>query len=630
VLGESSQPFYTPRAARPAMHIRVARPDDVPGIVALVDEHVQRGDLLPRSAESIRQSLNDWLVGIDAGGSVVACVSLLYYTDALAEVRSLAVADRVKGQGWGSTLLKALIAKAKLRDVPTLFALTRAVDFFQKVGFTISQRERFPEKVWRDCRVCPLLERCDETAVVLHLRPTAPRPTIPLPVLRAARRAPQAAALSPQPLQREQGEPDVTKKPTIKKVVLAYSGGLDTSVIVPWLRENYGCEVICFCANIGQGDAELAGLEEKALASGASKVYVEDLRHEFAKDFLFPMLQAGAVYERRYLLGTSIARPLIAKWQVAIAEAEGADAVAHGATGKGNDQVRFELTYKALNPTLKVIAPWREWDIRSREDALAYAKAHNVPVVHTEKSIYSRDANLWHISHEGGILEDPANEPEESMFLFTTAPEAAPDAPEVVKISFEKGLPTAVNDVPMPPAALIEKLNSLGARHGVGRIDLVENRLVGMKSRGVYETPGGAILYAAHREMESLCLDRDTAHFKEELALRYAELVYYGKWFTALREAMQAFIDQTQQNLTGWVKVKLFKGNVSVIGRQSPNSLYREDFATFGKEDVYDQKDALGFITLFGLQMKVAAMMEVSDGGKTRYKAPDYSKFKRD
>lgn len=417
---------------------------------------------------------------------------------------------------------------------------------------------------------------------------------------------------------------------SVNKVVLAYSGGLDTSVIVPWLRENYHCEVICFCADIGQGAGELEGLEEKALASGASKVYVEDLRHEFAKDFLFPMMQSGAVYERRYLLGTSIARPLIAKWQVAIAEAEGAEAVAHGATGKGNDQVRFELTYKALDPTLQVIAPWREWDIRSREDALAYARKHNVPVTHTEKSIYSRDANLWHISHEGGILEDPANEPEESMFLWTTSPHDAPDEAEEVKIDFEAGLPVAINDVQLPPAALIETLNKLGAKHGIGRIDLVENRLVGMKSRGVYETPGGTILYNAHRELESLCLDRDTSHYKEQVAVRYAELVYFGQWYHSLRESLQSFIEQTQQQVTGWVKLKLYKGNVIVAGRYSPNSLYREDFATFGQEDVYDQQDAVGFITLFGLQMKVKAMMEVSDGGKTRYAAPDYSKFKRD
>lgn len=417
--------------------------------------------------------------------------------------------------------------------------------------------------------------------------------------------------------------------PSINKVVLAYSGGLDTSVIVPWLRENYGCEVVCFCADIGQKE-DLSGLEAKGLASGASKVIIEDLRHEFAQDFLFPMMQSGAIYERQYLLGTSVARPLIAKWQVAIAEAEGADAVAHGCTGKGNDQVRFELTYKALNPTLKVVAPWREWNIRSREDALAYAKKHNVPVTHTEKSIYSRDANLWHISHEGGILEDPANGPEKEMFLWTVDPEDAPDEPEVIEIAFEHGMPVSVDGVKMPPAALIEKLNDLGAKHGIGRIDLVENRLVGMKSRGVYETPGGTLLYTAHRELESLCLDRDTVHYKEQIALRYAELVYFGKWYHTLREALQAFVTETQQTVTGWVKLKLYKGNATVIGRYSRNSLYREDFATFGQEDVYDQKDAVGFITLFGLQMKVKAMMEVSDGGRTRYAAPDYSKFKRD
>jgi argininosuccinate synthase len=419
-------------------------------------------------------------------------------------------------------------------------------------------------------------------------------------------------------------------KKSVNKVVLAYSGGLDTSVIVPWLRENYGAEVICFCADIGQGEGELDGLREKALASGASKVYVEDLRDEFATDFLFPMLQAGAVYEKQYLLGTGVARPLIAKWQVSIAEAEGAEAVAHGCTGKGNDQVRFELTYKALNPTLQVIAPWREWEIRSREDALAYARKHGVPVTHTKKSIYSRDRNLWHLSHEGGILEDPAQTPEPSMYQWTVAPEEAPDEPAVVQIDFERGVPVAVDGVAMSPAALISHLNDLGAEHGVGRVDLVENRLVGMKSRGVYETPGGTILYAAHRELESLCLDRDTLHYKEQMALRYAELVYFGKWYHTLREALQEFVTQTQETVSGWVKLKLYKGSVTVLGRSSQHSLYREDFATFGKEDVYDQGDAEGFINLFGLQMKVKAMMEVSDGGRTRYAAPDYSVFKRD
>jgi argininosuccinate synthase len=608
------------------IHIRPAQPDDVPAMLHLINEHVRRGDVLPRTAQSIRETLSEWLVGIDADEELVACVSLLFYTEALAEVRSLAVADKAKGKGYGRILVRTLLTNAKQRGVPTVFALTRAVGFFQKLGFQITAKERFPEKVWRDCSVCPLLHNCDETAVVLNLNEPAAGQPIPLPMLHLSSQATQ----STNPIFSSRGESIPMSKPKINKAVLAYSGGLDTSVIVPWLRENYGCEVICFCANLGQGDEELVGLEEKALASGASKVYIEDLRHEFAKDFLFPMLQSGAVYEKQYLLGTSVARPIIAKWQVAIAEAEGAEAVAHGATGKGNDQVRFELTYKALNPTLKVIAPWREWDIRSREDAIDYAKKHNVPIVHTKKSIYSRDRNLWHLSHEGGILEDPSLEPEESMFQWTVSLMDAPDEPEVVQIDFEKGVPVAVNDVQLPPAALIEKLNELGAKHGVGRIDLVENRLVGMKSHGVYETPGGTILYAAHRELESLCLDRDTNHFKEQIGVRYAELVYFGKWYHSLRESMQAFIDQTQENITGWVKVKLYKGNVIVIGRHSPHSLYREDFATFGQEDVYDQKDAVGFINLFGLQMKVAAMMEVSDGGKTRYAAPDYSKFKRD
>ncbi|MDP7544935.1 MAG: argininosuccinate synthase, partial [Anaerolineales bacterium] len=386
---------------------------------------------------------------------------------------------------------------------------------------------------------------------------------------------------------------------------------------------------ICFCADIGQGE-ELSGLPEKAVASGASQCIIKDLREEFARDFLFPMLQSGAIYERQYLLGTSVARPLIAKWQVQIAEDEGADAVAHGATGKGNDQVRFELTFKALNPTLQVISPWREWDIRSREDALDYARAHNVPVEATEKQIYSRDRNLWHLSHEGGPLENPANAPQEDMYQWTVAPEQAPDQPEQVEIAFEAGAPVAVNGELLTPAALIEALNALGAKHGVGRVDMVENRLVGMKSRGVYETPGGTILYAAHRELESLCLDRESAHFKEQVALKYAEMVYFGQWYHDLREALQAFITETQRPLTGWVRLRLHKGSVSVLGRHSANSLYREDFATFGQEDVYDQKDALGFINLFGLPMKVKAMIEHSDGGKKRFAAPDYTKFKRD
>ena len=614
------------------MHIRAAKPTDIPGIIALVEDHAMRGDMLPRTAESVHETLGNWLVGKDEEDEIVACVSLHRYTPALAEVRSLAVADKVKGQGYGRTIVKAIIAEASQRNIPTLFALTRVEPFFQKLGFHTTSKERFPEKVWRDCQSCPVFHNCDETALYMHMAPIQPAAYIPVPIPVRVRASALAALTRPEIIHSTPEEKGVVpmSNTSVNKVVLAYSGGLDTSVIVPWLRENYDCEVICFCANIGQGDRELDGLREKALASGASKVYVEDLRHEFAKDFLFPMIQSGAIYERRYLLGTSVARPLIAKWQVAIAEIEGADAVAHGATGKGNDQVRFELTYKALNPTLKVIAPWREWDIRSREDALAYAKAHNVPVVHTEKSIYSRDANLWHISHEGGILEDPASEPEESMFLYSNSPEDAPDEAQVVKIDFDKGIPVAVDDVQLPPASLIATLNELGAKHGIGRVDLVENRLVGMKSRGVYETPGGTILYAAHHELESLCLDRDTNHYKEQIGVRYAELVYFGKWYHSLRDALQSFVDKTQESVSGWVKLKLYKGNVIVVGRSSENSLYREDFATFGQEDVYDQADAVGFITLFGLQMKVKAMMEVSDGGKTRYAAPDYSKFKRD
>ena len=419
-------------------------------------------------------------------------------------------------------------------------------------------------------------------------------------------------------------------RPSIKKVVLAYSGGLETSIIIPWLQQRYGCEVVCFCANVGQGSLELEGLQQRGLASGASKVIIKDLREEFASEYLFPMLQSGATYEKKYLLGTASSRPIIGKWQVRVAEEEGADALAHGATGKGNDQVRFELTYKALNPTLRVIAPWREWEIRSREDAIAYADKHNVPINHAARSMYSRDANLWHLSHEGGLLEDVSAEPTASLFQLTVSPEEAPDQPEYVTIYFERGVPKMVDDVSLSPARLISTLNMIGARCGIGRIDIVENRLVGMKSRGVYETPGGTLLYHAHRELESLCLDRDTLHFKEVLGLRYAELVYFGKWFHSLREAMQAFIRQTQQSVTGWVKLKLYKGNVIVAGRYSPNSLYREDFATFGKEDVYDQSDAQGFINLFGLQMKVKALMEATGGGKTSYAAPDYSKFKRD
>ena len=418
-------------------------------------------------------------------------------------------------------------------------------------------------------------------------------------------------------------------KPQVKKIVLAYSGGLDTSVIVPWLKENYGCEVVCFCADVGQGDEDLRGLEQKALRSGASQCVIRDLKEEFASEYLFRMLKAGGVYEHKYLLGTSVARPLIAKHLVDVAHEVGADAVAHGATGKGNDQVRFELTVMALDPRLKIVAPWREWDIRSREDAIAFAAKHNIPVVATIKSIYSRDSNLWHLSHEGGLLEDPWNEPEESMYQISTSPENAPDEPEYVTIEFESGTPVAVNNEKLSAAKIVERLNTIGGTHGIGRVDLVENRLVGMKSHGVYETPGGTILFNAHRELESLILDRETMHFKEMVAIKYAELAYNGLWFTPLREAIDAFVDSTQGPVTGTVRLKLYKGNIISAGRKSPFSLYREDFATFGQEDVYDQSHAEGFIRLFGLSMKVRALNGLPVSGMDMPK-PDYSRFKRD
>jgi len=394
----------------------------------------------------------------------------------------------------------------------------------------------------------------------------------------------------------------------IRKIVLAYSGGLDTSVIVPWLRQNYGCEVVCFCAAIGQDD-ELAGLEEKALASGASKLIIRDLREEFIRDYILPTLQAGAIYERKYLLGTSMARPLIAKHQVEVAAQEGADAVAHGATGKGNDQVRFELTYKALNPRLKVVAPWREWSIRSRQDALDYAAEHHVPVTATAEKIYSRDANLWHLSHEGGVLEDPWNEPEEDMFMLSVAPEAAPAEPETILLAFEQGVPTRLNGERLGLVELLRRLNEGAGKHGVGRVDLVENRLVGMKSHGVYETPGGTLLLTAHRELESIVLDKDTLRAKDRIAIDYADLVYNGRWFTPLREAYDAFVRETQKNMTGELRLKLYKGNAIIVGRRSPFSLYSEDLATFGEDAVYNQKDAEGFMNLYGLPLLVQALL---------------------
>lgn len=397
-----------------------------------------------------------------------------------------------------------------------------------------------------------------------------------------------------------------------KKVVLAYSGGLDTSVIIPWMKEHYDdCEVIAVAANVGQGDFELEGLEEKALKTGASKCYIEDLTDEFAEDYIIPTMQAGAVYEGKYLLGTSFARPIIAKRIVEIAKKEGAEAIVHGCTGKGNDQVRFELAIKAFAPNMDVIAPWRFWELNSREKEIEYAEKHNIPLKIKRETNYSKDKNLWHLSHEGLDLENPANEPQlDSILEMGVSPEKAPDAPTYVTIDFEKGAPVAVNGERLKAAALITKLNELGGKNGVGIVDMVENRLVGMKSRGVYETPGGSILYYAHQSLEEICLDKETQHYKMMTAMKFSELVYNGQWFTPLREALTAFVDKTQENVTGQVKLKLYKGNIMNAGMSSPYSLYSEEIATFGEDDVYDQADSAGFISLFGLPIKVKALME--------------------
>lgn len=398
----------------------------------------------------------------------------------------------------------------------------------------------------------------------------------------------------------------------VKKAVLAYSGGLDTSIIIPWLKENYGCEVIAVAADVGQGK-ELDGLIEKAIKTGASKCYIEDLREEFVNDYIIPTLKAGAVYEGSYLLGTSFARPIIAKRVVDIALNEGADAICHGCTGKGNDQVRFELTIKAFAPHIKIIAPWREWDIKSRDEEIDYAIAHNIPIPITRETNYSKDKNLWHLSHEGLDLEDPGNEPLYDKILeLGVTPEKAPDKATYVEIEFEKGCPVALNGKRMSAVDIITELNKTGGENGIGIEDIVENRLVGMKSRGVYETPGGTILYKAHDVLETLCLDRDTQHFKQQLSIRFAELVYYGQWYTPLREALSAFADSTQRTVTGRVRLKLYKGNIINAGVWSPYSLYNEDIATFSKDEVYNQKDAEGFINLFGLPIKVKAMLEKS------------------
>ncbi len=393
-----------------------------------------------------------------------------------------------------------------------------------------------------------------------------------------------------------------------KKIVLAYSGGLDTSIIIPWLKENYDNDVIAMVGDVGQGD-DVEAVVKKAYDTGASKVLVEDLREEFLTGYVFPALKAGAVYEHKYLLGTSLARPVIAKHQVEVALREGADAVAHGCTGKGNDQVRFELTYQALAPELKVIAPWREWDLKSREDCLDYAEAHGIPVAQSREKIHSRDRNLWHISHEGGELEDAGNAPFPSTWQLTNSPQEAPDREEQVEIGLEHGVPVSVNGLQMDPVSLVELLNEIGGRNAIGRIDLVENRFVGIKSRGCYETPGGTLLLTAHRELEAMCLDRDLLHYKQHVGLKYAELVYFGLWFTPLREALDAFVESTQNNLTGTVTLSLYKGNVSVVSRKSEFSLYRTDLSSFTMGDSYDQKDATGFIRILGLPSRSRAQL---------------------
>jgi len=401
-----------------------------------------------------------------------------------------------------------------------------------------------------------------------------------------------------------------------KKVALAYSGGLDTSIIIPWLKENYGCEIVAVCGDIGQGGEELTGLEEKARKTGAAEVHIADMREEFVREYLWRLVRSGGVYEHKYLLGTSIARPLLAKKQVEVALATGCDGVAHGCTGKGNDQVRFELTYKALAPHLQVIAPWREWDIKSREDAIEYANSRNVPISQSTTKIYSRDRNIWHISHEGGELEDPANAAPDHIWMLTRSPKEAPDHAEKVSIGFDGGIPVAINGQYQTSALnLLEQLNAIGARHGIGRIDLVENRFVGMKSRGCYETPGGTLIMYAHQELEALTLDRQTLHYKQKLALDYAEMVYNGLWFTPLREALDAFFESTSRKVTGEVTLSLYKGNLAPASRKSPYSLYSLDIASFTMGASYDQKDALGFINLIGLPIKVQALLEQSKAG---------------
>ncbi len=628
------------------IRVRPADPDDIQHITELIAKNARQGGLLQRSETNIRSSLRNFLVAEEDQSSsspspgpqaqdssafsesqstqpdqhaadqkpvILGCGSLVPMNTALVELRSLAVNEEVRGGGIGRQIVAALVEEARKRHFSLIFALTRSVRFFERCGFTVTTKEHFPEKVWHDCVSCPMLANCDEVAVIIQLDQAANRmPGEPVPAIQLAgtEREKQIPVQVVQAMRHTQGARSVTiAREPVSKVVLAYSGGLDTACAVPWLRETYGCEVVCFLADVGQG-GDLEAVCQRAIESGASKCVVEDLREEFAIEYLFPLIQSGAIYEHKYLLGASIVRPLIARHQVALAEKEGADAVAHAATGKGNDQVRFELSYMALNPSLRVIAPWREWDIRGRDDAIAYAHAHHVPIIQTLERIYSGDHSLWHRSREGGDLEDPWREPDSTLYRMTVAPEDAPDNPEYIEVEFVCGIPKRVNGREMSGAELIETLNTYGARHGIGRTDLVENRLVGMKSHGVYEAPGGTILRVAHQGIEELTLDRETLHFKQVVALRYADLLYNGQWFTPLRDALQAFITVTQRDVTGKSRIKLYKGSATLVGRQATYSLYREDLATFMREDVYNQKDADGFIRLYGLPMHVKALVD--------------------
>jgi argininosuccinate synthase len=626
--------------------IRPATLDDVPAIVVLIAQNARKGGLLPRGEASIRAHIGNFLVA-EAGDrdqgsgisdasdtrplipdtAIVGCGSLLPMNTTLVELRSLAVDESIRGAGIGQKLVAALIEEARRRKFGTFFALTRAVSFFEKCGFRVAPKEFFPEKVWNDCVACPMLENCDEVAVMMPLQTVQPDTTGDMQVAREqVLQAIQAGRIARRAVSRENLIPlemvtrmsdEVKKikpkrgaaKAGVKKVVVAYNGGLDSSAIVPWLIENYGCEVVCFVADIGQRE-DFDAIRRRAIASGARKVIIKDLRDEFANEYLFPLIQSGAIYENKYLLGSSISRPLIAKHQVDVAMAEGADALAHGATGKGNDQVRFELAYMAMNPSLRVIAPWREWAFNGREDVFEYARSRGVPMAESEKGIYTTDENLWHFNHEGGRLEDLEYEPDENLWEWTNAIEETPDQPDTVEIEFVSGMPKRLNGHGVGNAGLIEALNEIGSTHGIGRIDIVENRLVGMKSRGLDEAPGGTILRAAHQALEEITLDRETIYFKQIIALRFADLIYNGKWFTPLRDALQAFVTVTQRDVTGSVKLKLFKGNVMPVQRKAMYSLYREDLATFNNDAAYNHDDADGFIKLYGLSMRVKAQMD--------------------